>query len=153
MKLNKSQSKKKLNGTALGTKGKEKSAQKLNKSKNENKKPGTPNKEIKIQKSEKKNEKQSKMSDVEGTPSKKSSDEGKNSDKLPKTPKSEGTVEKKILEGGVICEEIKIGSGQIAKPGRMVNKTISCTQQMFVNVIMHHSKIFYLVYFVQIYLT
>lgn len=62
------------------------------------------------------------MSDTENTPKRKGSDESKGGDKTPKTPKQEGSSTKKVLEGGIICEDVKIGNGPVAKPGKMVSK-------------------------------
>jgi FK506-binding nuclear protein len=45
---------------------------------------------------------------------------GQETPKGPKTPGAD-TPQKKVLEGGVTIEEVKIGNGPVAKPGREVN--------------------------------
>lgn len=65
----------------------------------------TPKQDVKTPKQDKKTPKQ------EGkTP--------KQDKKTPKTPTTPG--QKKVLEGGIVAEDLKPGEGPIAKPGKMV---------------------------------
>jgi FK506-binding nuclear protein len=45
---------------------------------------------------------------------------GQETPKGPKTPGAD-TPQKKVLEGGVTIEELKVGNGPVAKPGREVS--------------------------------
>ncbi|EEB13519.1 46 kDa FK506-binding nuclear protein, putative [Pediculus humanus corporis] len=108
-----SESPKTPNGTAHKLKKNNKVPSKLNKSL-ESKLDNSQ--DMNSSNSEKKGKKQNKILNEKKSSDKKKLNDSKDDEKTPK-----GKNEKKVLEGGVISEEIKVGHGPLAKPGKMVN--------------------------------
>lgn len=96
----------------------------------------TPIKENGIAKKQDKTPKQTPAKDNKQKSPQNEKQKGDKTPKGQKTPGKEGSPLKRTMEGGVVIEELRIGDGQVAKPGKLVQVGIDLTNECYWIIIM-----------------